>query len=731
MFEWIVTIWRLPAARMAISACLWVTLPVAAQSPLPPPQSAQFDPSDVYFQGYLATRAAEQLEASGDFQGAMEKMQKATQLFDAVHQYFPAWKSEMVASRTSKNTEYVAKLFPKAEEQRAKKQNVVAELEGGVKKSGILIDPAQGVMPLTPGILQVNPLEKRRLADAEAEVKRLRNLVKNAPTPPPAVDSSQMESRFQDISRQRDLAKAQLKAAENNVQTLRGQLAAAPVESEVKALNQRISGIEQERDAMALALSQSRSSHTEALARIDTLEADLKVMQQKHADLDRNIRAERSVANAVVAGQRAQLQSLEKQLAQKSTELTKANETIGGLMKQLDESREAFSQLRTERDGLLQERDQMSALLKLNEAGRIQDLIEQNMGLAKNLREANEKVARLNVDNNAAKDDITDALRDLAIAKSQINKLHQEKHEQDVRLEELEKRLKGEEALLAQGKASADPAEVEVLRDIIRRQLSVQERRRQASELLIAAAKDMGLQDERLAQAVKLFDGQEIQLTPDEQRLIADKNVDGEFTSPFAQDRATVGRNTTELNKDVTVFERTAEKAFVSGRYLPARELLQMVVEEHPGRISALCKLGVIDLRLNDPTSAADTFRRAGELDANNPYAHRMLGFALMTLGDLKSAEKSVTQAVDLAPDDAKSQILLAAICYRQGRAAEAESHYKAAITADPIPSEPYFNLAVLCARDKRLDSAREYYQKALERGAVPDPLLEQRLAQQ
>ena len=512
---------------------------------------------------------------------------------------------------------------------------------------------------------------------------------------------------------------------------MRSRLAAAPVESEVKALNQRISGIEQEREAMGMALTQSRSSHTEAMARIDTLEADLKVMQQKHADLDRNIKAERSVANAVVAGQRAQLQSLEKQLEQKSTELTKANETIGGLIKQLDESREAFSQLRTERDGLLQERDQMSAILKLNEAGRIQDLIEQNMGLAKNLREANEKVDRLNVDNNAAKDDITDALRDLAIAKSQINKLHQEKREQDSRLEELEKRLKGEEASLAQGKASADPAEVEVLRDIIRRQLSVQERRRQASELLISAAKDMGLQDERLAQAVKLFDGQEIQLTPDEQRLIADKNVDGEFTSPFAQNRATVGRNTSELNKDVTVFERTAEKAFISGRYLPARELLQMVVEEHPGRISALCKLGVIDLRLNDPTSAADTFRRAGELDANNPYAHRMLGFSLMTLGDLKSAEKSVTLAVDLAPDDAKSQILLAAICYRLGRAGEAESHYKAAITADPIPSEPYFNLALLCARDKRFDSARDYYQKALERGAVPDPSLEQRLTQQ
>ncbi|MEO8617687.1 MAG: tetratricopeptide repeat protein [Luteolibacter sp.] len=721
----------MPTARVAISTCLLVTLPVDAQAPPPPPQTAQFDPSDVYFQGYLATRAAEQLETSGDFLGAMEKMQKATKLFDAVHQFYPTWKPEMVANRSSKNTEYLTKLFPKAEEQRAKKQNVVAELEGGVKKSGTIIDPAQGVMPLTPGILEVNPLEKRRLAEAEAEVKRLRSLVKVPQPSAPAVDSSRTESRIQDISRQRDLAESQLKAAENNVEALRSRLAAAPVESEVKALNQRISGLEQEREAMGMALSQSRSSHTDAMARIDTLEADLKVMQQKHADLDRNIKAERSVANAVVAGQRAQLQALEKQLEQKGAELTKANETISGLIKQLDESREAFSQLRTERDGLLQERDQMSALLKLNEAGRIQDLIEQNMGLAKNLREANEKVERLNIDNNSAKDDITDALRDLAIAKSQINKLHQEKREQDSRLEELEKRLKGEEASLAQGKASADPAEVEVLRDIIRRQLSVQERRRQASELLIAAAKDMGLQDERLAQAVKLFDGQEIQLTPDEQRLIADKNVDGEFTSPFAQDRATVGRNTSELNKDVTVFERTAEKAFVSGRYLPARELLQMVVEEHPGRISALCKLGVIDLRLNDPASAVDTFRRAGELDANNPYAHRMLGFSLMTLGDLKSAEKSVTQAVDLAPDDAKSQILLAAICYRLGRSGEAESHYKAAITADPIPSEPYFNLALLCARDKRFEAARNYYQKALERGAVPDPLLEQRLAQQ
>ncbi len=829
MFARIATHLRLPAARLASSVLLLMAAPALAQAPAPI-QPAQFDPSDVYFQGYLAIRAAEQLEASGDFVGAADKLEKARTLIETVRRYYPAWKPEMVNGRSSQNAEAIAKIRPKADEQRRKNQNVVAELEGGVRKSGTVIEPAPGVMPLTPGVLEVDRLATRRLAEAEAEVKRLREIAKmnqsaisessrdasrirditrqrdavqaqlNAaetnvqslraqlatrpvesevkalnqriaeleqenrviqPTPgilevdPLAarrlaeaeaelkrlreiakmnqsaiLESSRDASRIRDITRQRDAVQAQLNAAETDVQSLRAQLAAKPVESEMKALNQRIAGLEQEREAMGMALSQSRSAHTEALARNAILEADLKVMRQKHADLDRDLKAERDVANSVVTGQRAQLRALEKELAQKSTQLGKANERISGLITELQESRDAFAQLRTERDSLLQERDQMSALLKLNEDGRIQDLVQQNMGLAKNLREANEKVERLNLDNNSAKDDIVDALRDLAIAKSQINKLHQEKREQDGRLVELENRLKGEEAALSKGQVAADPEEVAVLRDIIQRQLRIQERRRQARDLLIEAVKEMGAKDERIAQAVKLFDGQEIELSPDEQRLIADKQVDGEFISPFAQDRATVGRNTAELNRDITIFERTAEKSFAAGRYLPTRELFQMIVEQHPGHIPALCKLGVVNLRLKDPAAAVDTFRRAVELDANNPYAHRMLGFAFMSIGNLAAAEQNVSQAVELAPADAKSQLLLGIIHNRLGRKSEAESHYKAAISADPIPSEPYYNLALLCSRAKRLDEAKNYYDQALERGAVPDPALEQRLAQ-
>jgi tetratricopeptide (TPR) repeat protein len=718
MWDWTATQRNFVAGWLA-SLGLLLALPALGQAP-PPAQSAQFDPSDVYFQGYLATRAAEQLESANDFSGALEKLKKANQLFDAVRKYYPDWKPDMVGGRVAKTTEALDRVGPQANAQLQKNRNAVAELEGGVKKPGRLNDPSEPPVPAPAGILEVDPLAARRLTEAQAEVKRLRDLA--AKSNNSAIDSTRTRDA---IEKQRDSLATQLRAAETNVEALRARLAAAPMEKDMKALNQRIETLEQEREAMAMALTQSRGAHTEAMSRILTLETDLKVMQQKHADLDRDLKAERQVASSVVAGQRRQLEALEKDLARKDTELGKANERISGLINQLQESQEAFAQLRTERDSLLQERDQMAALFKLNDAGRIQDLIEQNMALAKNLREANEKVDRLNRDSNADQDATTAALRDLAIAKAQINRLHQDKREQDQRLTELENRLKNEQQELSKSQAAADPAEVEVLRDIIKRQLRVQERRRQARDLLVEAAKEMGSKDERLANAIALFDGQEIALSPEEQKLVADKQVDGEFVSPFARDRATVGQATADLNRDIAVFERTAEKSFVAGRLLPTRELYQMILEQHPGHTPSLCKLGIVHLRLNDPTAAVDTFRRAVELDVNNPYAYRMLGFSLMQVGDLPGAEQAVRKSVDLAPNDAKSLTLLATLCYHLNHTSEAESYFKAAITADPMPSEPYYNLALLCSRTRRFEDARNYYQQALERGAVPDPALE------
>jgi tetratricopeptide (TPR) repeat protein len=732
MFDWISKNSHLAAVVLNGAILASATSPHAFAQPAAPVSPAQFDPSDVYFQGYLASREAEKLEARGDFAGAAEQLKKAQKMFSNVSIYYPDWKPSMVKGRSELNQLALEKVQPKADEQRLKSGRAVAELEGGIKQPTEISPPKSAP---TPNILQVDPLTTRRLSEAEAEVKRLRELAKNntpknAP-PRDSLEASRDESRIRDIARQRDALQAQLNAAENNLQTLRSRLAASPAESELNALNQKISGLEQERQAMAMALKQSRGAHTEALARNAAMEADLKIVQQKRADLERDIKKERSVTNSVVEGQRTQLQALEKELEAKSGELAKANERITGLMNELEESKEAFSALRTERDSLLLERDQMSAMLKLSEEGRINDLIQQNMGLAKDLREANEKVERLNVDNNATKDQVVEGLRDLAIAKARINKLHQERREQDERLTELKGRLESETKALADNKSTVDPAEAEVLRDIIRRQLRVQERRRQATAQLIESAKEMANKDGSITEAVQLLDGQEIQLTPDEQRLIANDQVDGEFVSPFAQDPKKVGANTSELNRDIAVFERTAEKAYAAERYATTRELFQLIVEQNPGHTHALCKLGVVNLKLDDAAAAADSFRKAVELDPNKSYAHRMLGLSLQKLGDLAGAEEMIKKAAELEPSDPQNHMLLGRISLDIGHLGEAEAHYKDAISADPLLGDAYYNLALLCATDKRFEQAQEYYQQALEHGAQPDPKLEQVIAQQ
>ncbi len=848
-----------------------------AQNTEAPLSPAQFDPSDVYLQGYLACREAEKFTQQGEHIRAAEKYRNADELFSTLKKYYPDWKPRMVSRRHLLTTQQLSDSTAKAKSQLDEKRSVVAELEGGEKTGATQLTNRDNLLGTIdkPNILEVDPLLKRRLDEAKAEADRLRNMVErqkqesaeesrklrqlalddrkkaeaeidrlqtlfrqakaeankkvqqlqqlsamaqaNAAAEVEKIkkltgqekadaeaelarlralaakansdanleikkqqrllakSNSSAESRIQELRKQaaRSQAEAEaemnrlkkltqgvkadadaskraltlnesrtttqinsltlaknaleqkLRAAEANVQTLRSRLARAPLHSEMNDLNAKIKGLEEERQAMAMSLQQSRAGYSKATGKITQLETELNQAKQQAANLARDIDAERKIANVVVAGQRKQLQQLTKELENKSRQLATANNTILSLKHELKQSHEAFGQLQLERDSLLAERDQMAALLKLNEGGRIQDLIEQNMSLAKKLRESSEKLDRLYKDSNSDKDQITEALRDLAIAKSQINSLRSENKKHEERLLVLQKKLEEEQQRLASADVGSDPAEVAVLRDIIQRQLRLQKRKQQARQLLVRAVKDLSSQDNQLAEAVKMLESPNMILSPEEQKLIANRQVDGEFVSPYARDREIVNQDINRLERDIEVFDRAAKKSFLAGRLLPTRELYEMILEQHPGHTPTLCKIGVVHLKLDDPESATDSFRRAIELDAKNAYAHRMFGYSLMQTGNVDDAEAAVRKSIDLDPNDGKAHILLGSLCYQEGRENEAESHFKGAINADPLPSEPYYNLAVIYSESGQLQLAKDYYQKALKRGAIPNPELE------
>ena len=700
------------------------------------PNIPQFDPSDVYFQGYLAVRAAQQLEKDQDFVGALNKYQQASDLFGSVRKFYPDWKADMVKNRHDLTAKALAGVQEKAGDKLKKDRGVIAELEGGDKVRGEFINPPKEEKSPNLGVLEVDPLKARRLKDAEAELERLKKEIKKVEA---ASKQSTRDTAVEDLRKQNQVILSQLKAAQQEVSSLRGQMMSAPMEGVMKSLNERIDQLNQEKQVMGMALKTSRGDHNEALSKIEILTADLEIMKkqaaemrQKQADMKRDLETERQVSNEVVAGQLRQMKQMERVLTEKGNLLEAANKQISSLKNELEESRAAYSELQEERDGLLREREQMAALLKLNESGRIEELVAQNVGLSRSLREKQEQVDRLSLDNNAAKDEVNEAKRNLVIAKSQINRLHQEKREQDKRISELTEKLRQEELLLTSGQATVDSEELEILREVIRRQLRVQERRRQAKDLLVDAVKSLGQEDDRLKEAIELFDGTELLLSSEEQKLVADQNVDGEFLSPtFARDRVTVGREITKLNVELESYNRAATKAYLSGRLHSTRELFEMMIEQHPGHIPAICRLGVVLLKLQEPEQALSRFEKAIELDNNNPYAKRMLGFTYMQLDNLAKAEPYLLRAIELAPDDAKSYMLLGAVYHQLGNAEAAESQFKGAIAADPMPSEPYFNIAMICANQGRMKDAQHYYSQALERGAIPDQVLESKMMKQ
>jgi tetratricopeptide (TPR) repeat protein len=627
----------------------------------------------------------------------------------------------MVVDRLSLTKSQISKVQPLAAAEQKKKDVAIAEMveSGGDTRNVAPQDPS---LPSDRAAIEV---ETARTKALEAEVARLSKALAQ-----PSNSATRDQARVRDMERQRDDANVRLQQAQADLQQLRNKLATAPVQSDLDRLNARLNSLEQEKQAMGMALSQSREQQLESQAKIQSLQADFAAARQQAADLQRNLEIERAQSNEVTTAQMQKLQELEKTLKQKDQQIAQSHQQIAALQTQLQESREAFQELRTERDDLLRQRDHMSALLKLNETGRIQQLIEQNMSLAKELREAKERVDRLHKNQEQTNDQLSEALRDLAIAKTKIMSLQKEKQAQQERLEELELQLKNNEKSLAQGEAAANKEEADTLREIIKRQLKVQERRKHAAHLLLQAAKkQMTAGDSDYDEALALLTDQEITLSEEEQKLLDARQVDGEIYSPYAGSKARVDAATTEMHQQIDNYTKAAVRAFGSQRLQASREVLEMILDLHPGHIATMTKLGIVQLRLNDPAAAAQILQVAVENDESRSLSHRLLGLAQYKMGQLADAEKSLVRALEIDPQDHASLTIYGNTLVRLKRPAEAEQAYQQAIKLNPQSTEALHNLALICQKAGRPKDAKRYYEQALQFGAQPNPELEEAMA--
>jgi len=667
----------------------------------------RFKPSDVYFQAWLTVRDAEKAEKDDKFLEAFNRYDKARQLFESVALSDPEFKPDLVKTRRESTTQAMSAIRTKA----------LGERNRLARRTGDLVEGKP--VPRGHGDLNIPQLSR----EDQSKVTALQRQIE------------QYRDELRKAHSDRDANAVRLREALRQLEQERDRVARAPVSNQLQDLNRRIRKVEDERDTMFKALRDSRTAHQEVLSQLAVAKADAAAAQKRATDLEEVVNVQQSAAKEVVEGLRRQLKELRDSLVEKDRKYIALEARNAQLDRQLGEARAEVHDLRDERDALLVQRDQMVALLKLNESERVQLLIKQNMDLGRDLKTARDRLKALHTDNNATKDQLIEAKRDLAQAKGRLIDFQRENASQKNRLEEMEDRLRNAGTELKEDLKSAklDPGprqEMEMLQDIILRQLRIQEHRRSAKESIMAEIRKIGQQGGPLVRNIQgLFD-QELKLTAEEGRLLAEFKIDDDFIFDDRPEQHEVANAVRSLQQSITIKDQLARRAFSNGRFLAAREVFESILDQHPGHVETMLNLGVVHVKNEDIPLAISSFNDALVIRGDNlPFAHFMLGVCHYRVADLQNSRLSLQHAVDLDNDNAKAFVFLGNVAGREDHDDEAENHFKTAIQIDPTLSDPYYNLAVIYLRKGMKEEALQFYQEALKRGADPNLEFEASLA--
>jgi tetratricopeptide (TPR) repeat protein len=113
--------------------------------------------------------------------------------------------------------------------------------------------------------------------------------------------------------------------------------------------------------------------------------------------------------------------------------------------------------------------------------------------------------------------------------------------------------------------------------------------------------------------------------------------------------------------------------------------------------------------------AAAESYRKALQLNPRDAKLHYNLSLALGKLGDFASERKELDRTVELDPNIAVAQNQLGLLALRSGQQAEAEKRFKKALETDPTFSEAQSNLGVLYSQQGKNAEAASLFQQAIK----------------
>jgi Flp pilus assembly protein TadD len=677
-----------------------------------PEELAKLDPGGLYYQAWSLVKQAEELEKKEEFVESFTKYRKARSFFDLITINHPDFKQkEGLKWRTKSTTEAMERIHAKALAQQKDRQDA--------GKTPLLEVPGEEKPRLTiPGKVDPTGTATKTIRDLQAEINSLNAELRRRVNP-------------------RDAESARIRQEIGELQSQLSRLAASPLRNQVAELNQQIEQLRQERDAMAAARDKALADQQLTLQRLEVTQKALTAARKEEERLKAVIAKQTKINGRVVEGQQDQIDALRETIKEKDRLITESNRVKTELEARLIQSEKMVAELRQERNSLIEERDQMRGLLKMNEADRIQKLITQNVSLSKELNEAKANLELVQQDANASKDKILLAKQALVVAKAKIQNLQKSDMQSKLLTDRLKKRLKqAEEDLLAQLNGGTlnrrGKEEVALLRGVIDKLKAKIQAQQGAAELLLKQGEKLGETDQIWRDALARINGdKKMELTIEEMELIEktsplSPSLDSNIT-PSPEELAAGTSQLRAANKNLNA---VARRLFAKGDFQASRGALELIVDQDPGAWEAMINLGIVHLRLDDPVAASGQFRQsilvAG--DRKIPFAHFMLGDSLYRVELFEEAEQELRRSLSFEPQNAVAHILLGNIAGKTNRFDDAEFHFQEAITQDPNLIEPYINLAIISLRKGQKDEARKFYQRYLAKGGAARPALENRL---
>ncbi len=472
---------------------------------------------------------------------------------------------------------------------------------------------------------------------------------------------------------------------------------------------------------------------------LKTAELNQQMYKERYEKLREQVATERAAGNQVVDSLSRQLQEMEARYLASEDARKQAEARVGELENQLAETQAELARVTKERDELKAENAQLRAIVELNSPEKTRALLDQNLTLAEQLKNAQARIAELESGIQGSADQNAVLTAQLDEARGEANRLREEMsgiYDENMgyrrRISELSERLNNIEADLDQQeqKPVVDPAlaeENKLLREVIakqRRTLSMQEEGR---KLLIETYKQIKNQDPAMLLALKkLEDESSLELTDAERRVMDSVRAAlGEEAGKGDAAAAAAGLKAVRDGLEVETLATLAAQAFSKGRFTAAEQLYRTLYDAHPDHVAGLVNLGTILLNRNKCTEAADMFARASRLAPDLAITYFLAGISYYRIDNMEEARAMFARTLALDPGNAEAFFYLANIEGVSGEYERALKHFAAAVKLKPGLADAHYNMARLYAETKRIPEAARAYDRAIHHGAEPDPAFE------